>query len=131
MSDKLLAAVGMCIYSTVHSFILLMEMFTIHVVLTSSQESIFSFLFYNNFNEIKIYVFKKYDKAGLYELASVDAIERFQQLIYIFNILATTNKDSQKMIVYCIYVLLSEVIADTLKHFFATRISLLDTQCYY
>jgi hypothetical protein len=57
--DITIAALGMIVYGVAHSFILTMEMFTIHVVLTSSMESIFSFLFYNNFNEIKIWVFKK------------------------------------------------------------------------
>lgn len=68
----------MIVHGTIHSFIMAMEMFTIHVVLTSSQESIYSFLFYNNFNEVKIWVFKKQEISGLYDLASVDAVERFQ-----------------------------------------------------
>lgn len=64
--DKITAIIVMIIYGTIHSFILAMEMFTMHVVLTSSTESIYSFLFYNNFGEIKITVFKKCDTAGLY-----------------------------------------------------------------
>ena len=57
--DKLTAIISMIIYGTAHSFILAMEMFTMHVVLTSSNESIYSFLFYNNFSELKTVVFKK------------------------------------------------------------------------
>lgn len=75
--DRCTANFAMVVYGLCHSFILAIEMFTIHVVLTSSQESIFSFLFYNNFTEMKIYVFKKVDIAGQYELASVDMVERF------------------------------------------------------
>lgn len=60
LADKCVAIFGVIIYGVVHSFILSMEMFTIHVVITSgSIESIYSFLFYNNFSEIKMFVFKK------------------------------------------------------------------------
>lgn len=76
--DKITAIIVMIIYGTLHSFILAMEMFTMHVVLTSSTESIYSFLFYNNFGEIKITVFKKCDTAGLYQYAANDSVERFQ-----------------------------------------------------
>ena len=64
--DRVIAIIGMIVYGTIHSFILAMEMFTLHVVLTSSTESIYSFLFYNNFSEIKITVFKKNDISSLY-----------------------------------------------------------------
>jgi len=33
--------------------------------------------------------------------------------------------------VYCIYVLFSEVITDALKHFFVTRMNRIDTKTYY
>ena len=63
---KLIDIVGMSLYATVHSMILTLEMFTLHVAITSSEESVFSFLFYNNFTELKITVFKKTDIPGLY-----------------------------------------------------------------
>ena len=59
--DLFTATLGLTIYTTMHSFILCLEMFTLHVVLTSSPDSILSFLFYNNFTEVKITVFKKCD----------------------------------------------------------------------
>ena len=59
--DLATATLGLTIYTTMHSFILCLEMFTLHVVLTSSPDSILSFLFYNNFTEVKITVFKKCD----------------------------------------------------------------------
>lgn len=55
--------IGMIIYTTFHSYIITMEMFTLHVAITSSEESVLSFLFYNNFTELKITVFKKVDIA--------------------------------------------------------------------
>ena len=129
--DQLTATIGMILYGTIHALILCMEMFTIHVVLTSSKESIYSFLFYNNFNEIKIYVFKKFDIAGLYDLASFDAVERFQQIIYLINICLTTSQNKTDIVLYSVYVLISEVISDSLKHFFITRTNHIDTDTYY
>jgi hypothetical protein len=75
--DKLLDIFAMIMYVTMHSYLLTLEMFTLHVVITSSEESVFSFLFYNNFTELKISVFKKVDIAGLYQYACNDSIERF------------------------------------------------------
>lgn len=75
--DWIIASFGVMIYSLIHSFILTMEMFTLHVVLTSSPPSIYSFLFYNNFTEVKITVFKKCDAFGLYQYACNDSVERF------------------------------------------------------
>ena len=75
--DKVTAILSMIVYGTSHSFILAMEMFTMHVVLTSSNDSISSFLFYNNFSEVKITVFKKCDIPGLFQYACNDGVERF------------------------------------------------------
>ena len=77
----------MRVYAMVHSMILTLEMFTLHVVITSSDESVFSFLFYNDFTELKITVFKKTDIPGLYQYASNDSVERLQFLINVVKIL--------------------------------------------
>ena len=63
---RFLDIVSAIAYAIIHSMLLTMEMFTIHVALTSSDDSVFSFLFYNNFAELKITVFKKVDISGLY-----------------------------------------------------------------
>lgn len=62
----LINTIAVVVYVTIHSFLLTLEMFTLHVALTSSDDSLFSFIFYNNFAELKITVFKKVDAAGLY-----------------------------------------------------------------
>ena len=67
----------MIIYTTLHSFILIIEMFTLHVAINSNGESVLSFVFYNNFTELKITVFKKVDVPGLYQYAANDSVERF------------------------------------------------------
>lgn len=43
----------------------------------------------------------------------------------------TTSQNKQQMLVHCVYVLFSEVITDTLKHFFVTRMNTIDTNVYY
>ena len=89
--DLIGASLGLFVYSTLHGLILCMEMFTLHVGLTSSPDSILSFLFYNNFGEVKITVFKKCDIAGLYQYANNDVVERFQLIVYLINIILTTS----------------------------------------
>ena len=63
---RILDVVAMICYTFVHSILLTIEMFTLHVALTSNGDSVFSFVFYNNFSELKITVFKKVDIPGLY-----------------------------------------------------------------
>jgi len=74
--DKAAATLGLLIYSIIHSGIMLLEMFTLHVILTSSQTDLVSFLFYNQFTEIKISVFKKANIDALYQYAINDGTER-------------------------------------------------------
>lgn len=74
--DRAQAVIACLVYTIIHSFVLSLEMFTFHVVLNSSPSSIFSFLFYNNFTEIKITVFKKCDLSGMFNYASNDGVER-------------------------------------------------------
>lgn len=120
----------MLVYGTIHAFILTMEMFTMHVVLGSSMEGVYSFLFYNNFNEIKIYVFKNVTPKTLFEYATVDAVERFQIIIYLINIMFTTSLDTSRALTFSLTVILVEIITDWLKHFITTRNSNLNTNLY-
>lgn len=83
--------IGMTIYTIMHAALLTLEMFTLHVAITSSEESVFSFLFYNNFTELKITVFKKVDVAGLYQYAANDSVERLQLQLYLANIILSTS----------------------------------------
>jgi len=64
--DKIVDTFSMICYTCIHSSLLILEMFTLHVAISSSEESILNFLFYNNFSELKITVFKKVDIPGLY-----------------------------------------------------------------
>ena len=129
--DLIGATLGLFIYSTLHGLILCMEMFTLHVVLTSSPDSILSFLFYNNFGEVKITVFKKCDIAGLYQYANNDVVERFQLIIYLINIILTTSQNKRLLLYYCLIVLVCEVVTDSMKHFFVARHNNLETVQFY
>jgi len=124
------SVIGLLLYTSLHSLILCLEMFTLHVVLTSSFESLFSFLFYNNLCEIKITVFKKCDVQGLYTYASNDSVERFQLLIYLTNVILTTSQDKSIIVKYCLYLYLSEGLTDQIKHFFVRRLNNLDSGLY-
>jgi len=88
---RLVDVFALTAYVSIHAILLTFEMFTLHVALTSSDDSIFSFIFYNNFAELKITVFKKVDIAGLYQYACNDGVERLQLFIYMVNILITTS----------------------------------------
>jgi Eukaryotic membrane protein family len=127
---RVLDVIAMAFYVWIHSFLLTMEMFTLHVALTSSEDSIFSFLFYNNFAELKITVFKKVDTAGLYQYACNDGVERLQYFLYLGNILLSTSQDRRVMLKYIVIIFLSEALIDSIKHFFITRLNRLRTELY-
>lgn len=88
---KAVDVLAMIIYVTTHGVLLTLEMFTLHVALTSSEESVFAFLFYNNFTELKITVFKKVNSAGLFQYIANDSVEILQLIIYLSNILVSTS----------------------------------------
>ena len=126
----MLDIIGMTVYTIIHSYIITLEMFTLHVAITSSEESVFSFLFYNNFTELKITVFKKVDVPALYQYACNDSIERFQLIIYLSNILFSTSQDRVVILKYIGIILGSELLIDYIKHFFITRLNKLSTNVY-
>ena len=120
----------MTIYTWVHALLLTLEMFTLHVAITSSDDSVFSFLFYNNFSELKITVFKKVDTAGLYQYSVNDAVERMQLSIHLLNIFASTSQDGNVIAYYMAIIFMSEVLIDSIKHFFITRLNRLRSDLY-
>jgi hypothetical protein len=117
-------------YTAFHAMLLTLEMFTIHVALTSSDDSVFSFLFYNNFAELKITVFKKVDVPGLYQYACNDGVERLQLMIYLMNIFASTSQDKRVIFNYMFFILAAELLIDWIKHFFITRLNRLRSDLY-
>jgi Eukaryotic membrane protein family len=125
-----LDVIAMIIYTWIHALLLTLEMFTLHVALTSSDDSVFSFLFYNNFAELKITVFKKVDVAGLYQYACNDGVERLQLCIYMINILLATSQDTSVIVKYIVIIFLSEMLIDSIKHFFITRLNRLRSDLY-
>jgi len=65
MFRKITATISLMFGTLLHSMVLTMEMFIVHVSLTSSADACFSYVFYNCFGEIKISVFKKCDFGAL------------------------------------------------------------------
>lgn len=76
-TTRFITFIGVMIYTLMHTSIITLEMFTLHVVIVSSEESIISFLVYNNVTELKISVFKKVDINGLFQYTCNDMVERF------------------------------------------------------
>lgn len=121
LQDKIVASIGLLVYGVFHAFFKCLEMFTLHVVLTSSSDGILSFMFYNNFSEVKITVFKKMDAAGIFSTAVSDSAERLDLIVYMTNILMTTSQNRRKVLYYCLFMFFAEVSTDNIKHFFLTR----------
>jgi len=127
---KFQATFCLTFYLVLHSFVLTMEMFVVHVVLTMSGESCFSFVFLNCFGELKISVFKKCDFAGLFQYACNDAVERLQVGIYFLSTLAFTSQDLRSVARRCAMMWLGELITDYIKHFFLTRLNNINIEFY-
>lgn len=75
----------------VHSCTLVMEMLIVHVALTSSFSSSFSYILLDCFTEIKLSVFKKSNYTQINQIAMDDSTERFQIYFYIASTVLLTN----------------------------------------
>ena len=120
----------MILYTSLHSFVLAMEGFIIHVVLTMSAESALQFVVLNNFGELKISVFKKCGFTELYQYAVNDGVERFQIAIYVVTVLLFTGKDYTAVLTNAYYLLIGELLVDYIKHFFLTKLNKIPTEFY-
>jgi hypothetical protein len=81
--EKLICFSMMVVSTTIHAFSLVMEMLIIHVALTSSIDSCFTYVFLDCFNELKLNVFKKCNYTFLNQVTRDDSVERFQIAVYI------------------------------------------------
>jgi len=106
-----------CIYTLIHSYILLMQMLTLNSVIKSGQDTFFLFLLSNNFTEIKIYVFKKTDAFKLFEICTRDSIERVQHYTYLTYILFSNYLDEWTLSIVIIFTV-TEFGVDWMKNFF-------------
>jgi hypothetical protein len=125
-----MAVFALGIYTVIHSMTITMEMLCIHVCMTSSWQSAFSFVLLNGFAELKISVFKKCDYLGLYEFSVNDSVEIFQLLLYIFCVILVTNQPLSTVMRVASLMLFTETCMDSIKHGFLTRLNKLDVKFY-
>ncbi|KAJ8608933.1 hypothetical protein CTAYLR_005313 [Chrysophaeum taylorii] len=126
-----------------HAGLLYVHITTLNVVVNASEDSaIVALLVSNNFSEIKSFVFKKYNKQNLLEVACADVCERFKLVLFLslLALLAWSQvagaADPRRadglhtVVTQAVVVLSFELVADWLKHAFMAKFNKLDAKVY-
>jgi hypothetical protein len=85
--QTLFAFVVVAMYVLCHSATYFIHVATLTVAINSNEQALITVLILNNFAEIKGFVFKKFDKTNLFQLACSDITERFQLVLFLVAIL--------------------------------------------
>jgi len=134
-----LAALVATAYTTMHSYILLVQVVTLNVAINSQNNSLITLLVANNFTELKGHVFKKFDEGTLLQVLCADMVERFQ--MFVFLLLVTIQnwaKDGrvsnqawiQEWGPMVMFVFASELGVDWIKHAFVTKFNKIEPEVY-
>ncbi|XP_062534189.1 protein TAPT1 homolog [Armigeres subalbatus] len=125
------------IYVTIHSALVMFQATSLNVAINSNNKGLLTIMMSNNFVELKGSVFKKFDKNNLFQLSCSDVRERFHLTILMLIVLIQTMKEfswkSEQffvMIPDCIYVMLTEIFVDWIKHAFITRFNEIPVDVY-
>uniref|UniRef100_A0A1Q3FXG3 Putative membrane protein n=1 Tax=Culex tarsalis TaxID=7177 RepID=A0A1Q3FXG3_CULTA len=125
------------IYVTVHSALVMFQATSLNVAINSNNKGLLTIMMSNNFVELKGSVFKKFDKNNLFQLSCSDVRERFHLTILMLIVLIQTMKEfswkSEQffvMIPDCMYVMLTELFVDWIKHAFITRFNEIPVDVY-
>lgn len=125
------------IYVVLHSFLIMFQATTLNVAVNSNNKGLLTIMISNNFVELKGSVFKKFDKNNLFQLTCSDVRERFHLSVLLFIVVIQTMKEFNwsatqfyVMLPDCIYVLVTEVLIDWVKHAFITRFNELPVDVY-
>ncbi|XP_055608496.1 protein TAPT1 homolog [Uranotaenia lowii] len=125
------------IYVTIHSALVMFQATSLNVAINSNNKGLLTIMMSNNFVELKGSVFKKFDKNNLFQLSCSDVRERFHLTILMLIVLIQTMKEfSWKadqffvMIPDCMYVMLTELFVDWIKHAFITRFNEIPVDVY-
>lgn len=125
------------IYVVVHSGLIIFQATTLNVAVNSNNKGLLTIMMSNNFVELKGSVFKKFDKNNLFQLTCSDVRERFHLFVLMLIVIIQTMKEfnwaSEQFVLMlpdCLYVLVTEVIIDALKHAFITRFNELPLDVY-
>jgi hypothetical protein len=143
------------IYIITHSIILFYQAITLNVAINSYSNALLTLLLSNQFIEIKGSVFKRFEKENLFQLSCADIVERFQLAIFLsaitvrnlielsgsppspFSILPTSfiplfpaMTTVETLMTPVLFVLVSELLVDWLKHAFITKFNHIRTSVY-
>ncbi|XP_055541487.1 protein TAPT1 homolog [Wyeomyia smithii] len=125
------------IYVTIHSALVMFQATSLNVAINSNNKGLLTIMMSNNFVELKGSVFKKFDKNNLFQLSCSDVRERFHLTILMLIVLIQTMKEfswkSEQffvMIPDCMYVMLTELFVDWIKHAFITRFNEIPIDVY-
>ncbi|CAG8538909.1 3330_t:CDS:1 [Funneliformis caledonium] len=143
------------IYILIHSIILFYQAITLNVAINSYSNALLTLLLSNQFIEIKGSVFKRFEKENLFQLSCADIVERFQLVIFLsvitarnlielsgsppspFSILPTSfiplfpaMTTVETLMTPVLFVLMSELLVDWLKHAFITKFNHIRTSVY-
>ena len=128
-------------YVVLHSGIYFIHIATLTVAINSAEQALITVLILNNFAEIKSFVFKKFDKQNLFQLACSDITERFQLCLFLtiitFVAFAQSGsvEDGWKDVLpsHCFVILVmvaGESVADWIKHAFISKFNFIDASVY-
>ena len=78
------------LYLTCHGYILIYQCVLLNVAANSYSNALLALLLLNQFSELKLLVFKKFEREGLFQVAMADLAERFQ-LLLMLAIIAIRN----------------------------------------
>nr|ODN87227.1 hypothetical protein L203_03499 [Cryptococcus depauperatus CBS 7841] len=127
-------------YVLLHSLIFFYMLVSLNVAINSYDYTLLSLLISNQFVEIKGSVFKKFEKENLFQIMCADIVERFQlslmlTVIAIRNVIEMSGSEIaflpksfmrgkslvESILSPVLFVILSEMVVDWLKHAFITK----------
>ncbi|KAF0758972.1 protein TAPT1 [Aphis craccivora] len=120
-----------------HSILVLCQTTILNVAINSRHKALLPIMMSNNFIEFNGSVFKKFNETTLFELSCSDVRERFHLFILLLMVVVQTLKEYQwtsesfgELMLNCMYILISEVIIDWLKHAFITKFNEINLSVY-
>lgn len=133
----LVAILVVSVYASIHTMLLLVHITTLNVALNNkSDHTVLTLLISGNFAEVKSTVFKKYNKTALFKIAASDICERFKLMLFLTLVwLVHVSQDGDRAPLF-LYgkigasVMLSEIVADWMKHAFICKFNFLKSRVY-
>ena len=115
------------IYIIIHSTMYFLLVATLTVAINSADQAMIAVMVLNNFAEIKSFVFKKFDKQNLFQLACADVTERFNLTLFMSTIflvgVVQAGEELWHEVAYSfsttiMWMVMCEAGADWIKHAF-------------